>query len=77
MIHGLRRILKDYPPTPTTRWLQAYVESYDRWTPINHLLEQMDRMTRSMESFINPEAYRATYGESGGRMFGFKEVTNG
>ena len=77
MIQGLRLIVQDYPATPTTRWLQAYVESYDRWTPVNHMLEQQDKMTRSMESFIDPQAYRATYGGDGGGMYGFKELTNG
>lgn len=60
-MEGLRRILKDYPETPTTRWLEAYVESYDQWKPVNHMLEQLDKMTLSVESFIDPRNYRATY----------------
>ena len=78
MIQGLRLILQDYPPTPTIRWLQAYVESYDRWTPVNHMLEQLDKMTRSLESFIDPQAYKATYGGNSGGMYGFgKGLTHG
>lgn len=54
------------------------MESYDRWIPVNHMLEQLDQMTRSMESFINPEAYKATYGGNSGGMYGFgKELTHG
>lgn len=66
-MEGLRRILKDYPETPTTRWLEAYIASYDRWTPVNHMLEQLDQMTRSVESFINPQAYKTTYENKGSR----------
>lgn len=74
-MNGLRRILKDYPPTPTTRWLEARLDDYDRWVTVNHLVKQLDQMTCSMESFINPQAYRATYGKTGtgARLFGFKE----
>lgn len=78
-MNGLRRILQDYPPTSTTRWFQARLDDYDRWVTVNHLVKQLDQMTCSMESFINPDAYRATYRQSatGGGMYGFKELTDG
>lgn len=73
-MNGLRRILKDYPPTSTTRWLEARLTDYDQWVTVNHLVKQLDHMTCSIQSFINPEAYKATYED---KTRGSRAITRG